>query len=253
MDYQLQARRARLRLIVAGVVVASTAAAGGIALADHTSRHHTSGTAQPTLTSSVLVTSPAPTRTLTPATARMTHLLKPRKIVNGIGVGFEHSGLGAESAAVTYWQDLDILDTSIARRQWTTITSPDSPQTIDDAIKDIRTIREASGLPPTGGTPAGLTFTTVVNAVLGRSLDENGDVVEIWMAYDRFATRPGQPADDNPLTGQQDDLIVKWQDGDWKVTTEPKWTAKRTGPRTYDSHSPWAAQDGWREVEVGDA
>ncbi|NED04631.1 hypothetical protein G3I55_23540, partial [Streptomyces sp. SID6648] len=55
----------------------------------------------------------------TPASAPRIPLLKAKSNANGIGTGFEHSALGATSAAVSYWEDLDLLDDVIARQQWT--------------------------------------------------------------------------------------------------------------------------------------
>ncbi|UQA91042.1 ATP-grasp domain-containing protein [Streptomyces halobius] len=66
----------------------------------------------------------------TPATAPRIPLLKAKSNAEGIGTGFEHSDLGATSAAVSYWEDLDLLDDVIARRQWTAIAAKDSPGTI---------------------------------------------------------------------------------------------------------------------------
>jgi hypothetical protein len=250
VDYRNKARRARLRLIGIGVVVVAAAAAGVTVAVTSMSGggskaapSHDATPSQPAPSAN----GPAGAGEYTPATAPKVHLLKPRSSKGGVGVGFEHSGLGATSAAVTYWQDLDILDDRIARRQWTAITSKDSPHTTDNAVSDVRTLREGSGLPPSGGTPAGLSFTTVVNATLARTLDDTGDVIDVWMTYDRYATVPGKE-DDAPLKDQLTDLIVKWEDGDWKVTEETQYTKKKTGHRAYDPNSKWSFMDGWRGV-----
>lgn len=79
--------------------------------------------------------------------------------------------------------------------------------------------------------PDGITFSTNVKAVLTRSLDKSGDIVVVWMSYDRFATIRGKGADDDPLRDETTNLILKWDGSDWKVTTEAKYTAKVTGPR----------------------
>ena len=49
----------------------------------------------------------------------------------------------AWSGAVSYWQNLNVIDDEIARKQWTAITSKDSPTTIDRRVSDVRKILEA--------------------------------------------------------------------------------------------------------------
>ncbi|MFE5844956.1 hypothetical protein ACFQ7N_25375 [Streptomyces niveus] len=115
----------------------------------------------------------------------------------------------------------------------------------------MRKIREGVGLPPSGGTPDGITFSTNVKAVLANSLDKTGDIVVVWVVYDRFATIRGKGADDDPLRDETTNLIVKWDGSDWKVTTEAKYTAKVKFPHSYDPDSPYAWADGWREVSDG--
>jgi hypothetical protein len=179
----------------------------------------------------------------TPATARPVSLLKPKSNAKGIGTGFEHSGLGAESAAVSYWQDFDLRDEVIAREQWTAVTSEDSPETID---------RGASG---TVGEPLLIAVPrdgkAVVKALLSRSLDDSGDIIAVWMFYDRLVPSGEEGADNKSLKGETTYLIVKWEDGDWKVTEEPQYKAKVRGPRSYHPDSKWAFAAGWRRVAQG--
>lgn len=250
------ALRARLRLsgialagvaaITLGVVTALTLGGGNDkanAGKDIKSRRPSTSSASPAST--------APGKKLTPATSpRKIVLPKPGAVKNGIRVGFPHTANGAEWAAISYWQDLDILDDTIARRQWTQITSKDSPGTVDAKVSDVRKVREGVGLAPSGGTPAGLTFSTVVDAAQATSMDASGDVVEVWMVYDRYATLPADKggADNPPLKGQTTDLIVKWEDGDWKVTEEAQYTKHKHFPVAYAPDSWYAFEDGWREV-----
>ncbi|MFD8385192.1 hypothetical protein ACFV2X_42870 [Streptomyces sp. NPDC059679] len=251
MEYSSKARKARLRLVGISVLAAAVVVGGGVLAvgtfgSSEKKADHTSPTKE--------TTSPSPSRSsshqqkFTPATGPQTPLLKPATTKNGIGVGFEHSSLGAESAAINYWQDLDILDDGITRRQLTAVTSRDSMESIDQGISQVRSTREDLGLPPSGGTPAGITISTVVKASLSRSLDDAGDVVVVWMVYDRYATVADKGADDAPLKDEVTSVIVKWQDGDWKLTEEPKYVKKKRGPSAYDPNSTFAFQDGWREV-----
>jgi hypothetical protein len=249
-----KALHARVRLSVIGVAVVAAVTLGAVAAVNMGSGHgkpDAKGTTTPPTASGATTATPsAPARKLTPETSpRKIVPLKPREVKNGIGVGFPHTAVGAESAAISYWQDLDILDDGIARRQWTQITSKTSPGTVDKHVTDVRKVREGVGLPPSGGTPAGLSFTTVVKAALMRSRDDSGDVIEVWMFYDRYATLPAAKAADNaPLTDQEDDLILTWEDGDWRVTEAPQYVDHKYGPVAYDPHSTFAFDDGWREV-----
>ncbi|WP_371801577.1 hypothetical protein OHA38_43455 (plasmid) [Streptomyces sp. NBC_01732] len=251
--FKSKARKARVRLVVMSVAVLAAVSLGaavaiaGLGGSSDSADPAASKKNKPTPSGSASSADPSATK-FTPATAPAVHLLKPGTNENGIGTGFEHSGLGAVSAAVTYWEDLDILDDVIARKQLTAITSKDSPDSVTRGVSDIRKVREGAGLPPSGGTPDGLSFDTAVKATLVRSLDRTGDVVQVWMVYDRFATSPDKTGDDNPLKDEVVDLIVKWEDGDWKVTEEPRYTSKKTGPRAYDPDSKWAFMDGWRQV-----
>ncbi|TVL90656.1 hypothetical protein CD790_21335 [Streptomyces sp. SAJ15] len=165
-----------------------------------------------------------------------------------MGTGFEHSSWGGESAAITYAQDLDIIDDITARKQLEAITSRDSRPSIDRRVSDVRALREAAGLSPSGGAPDGVTFTTVVKAARATSLDDKGDLLEVWMVLDRYATTRGKGGDDDPLKDQLDCFIVKWEDGDWKLVDESRYVSPESAPGAYDRNSTASYDDGWREV-----
>lgn len=254
-DFGKKARKARLRLVLAGAVAVATLAAGGVLgvmtlNADDKDLKEPDAKASPS-TSSGSASAPPPVKEFTPASAPSIPLLKPKSSDGGIGTGFEHSSLGATSAAVSYWEDLDLLDDAIARQQWTAIAAKDSPGTIDQGVSEVRKVREGVGLPPSGGTPDGITFSTSVKAALARSLDANGDVINVWMAFDRYATIRDKGADENPLKDEVTNLVLKWEGTDWKVTTDPRYTAKVKGPHAYDPASKYAWADGWRVVTDG--
>ncbi|WP_327727843.1 hypothetical protein OG250_13390 [Streptomyces sp. NBC_00487] len=246
-------RKARLRLLGIGVAAGAVLTAGGVfavtSLGDGSTERGTEAKPSPSVSSTT--ESPRKVKEYTPATAPRLSLLKPKSNADGIGTGFEYSSFGATSAAVSYWEGLDLLDDVIAHKQWTAIAAKDSPETIDQGVSEVRKLREGVGLPPSGGTPDGITFSTNVKAVLTRSLDKSGDIVVVWMSYDRFATIRGKGADDDPLRDETTNLILKWDGSDWKVTTEAKYTAKVTGPRSYAPDSKWAFAAGWRQVSGG--
>jgi hypothetical protein len=252
-DLDSKARRARLRLALIGVAVVGTLAAGGVlgVMTLNANDKDVKPEAKASPSTSGSATTPPPNRERTPAEASPITLLKPKSNTDGIGTGFPHTALGATSAAITYWEDLDLLDDVIAQKQWTAIAAKDSPETIDEGVSEVRKVREGVGLPPSGGTPDGITFSTNVRASLIRSLDTSGDVVVVWMFYDRYATIRDRGADDNPLKDETTNLILKWDSGDWKVTTDPQYTAKVKGPHAYDPASTYAWADGWRVVADG--
>ncbi|WP_432138601.1 hypothetical protein [Streptomyces sp. bgisy154] len=252
--YASKARRARLRLAGIGAATVVALVVGGVvaltAFDDHSQPSQSD--AKPSRSPSAGPSASSSSgKQFTPATAARIPLLRPAKSANGIGTGFEHSSLGATSAAVSYWEDLDLLDDVIARKQWTAIAAEDYPQTVDEGVSEVRKVREGVGLPPSGGTPDGVTFSTNVKAALTRSLDSSGDVVVVWMVYDRFAAIRGKGADESPLRDEVTYLVLKWQADDWKVTTDPSYAKKLTGPHAYDPDSPYAFMDGWREVADG--
>ncbi|MGW0493505.1 hypothetical protein [Streptomyces olivaceus] len=251
--YESRARKARLKLAGVGVGVGVVLAVGGalvVTLWGDDDGVHGSPDLKPSPSASSTA-SPgfSAVREFTPATAPPIPLLKPATNSGGsIGTGFEHSNLGAVSAGVSYWEDLDLLDDVLARKQWKAIAAADSPETVDQGVSEVRKVREGVGLPPSGGTPDGITFSTSVKAALGRSLDKTGNVVVVWLSYDRFATIRDKGADDNPLRDETTSLVLKWESGDWKVTTDPQWTAKVKGPHAYAPDSKYAWLDGWRQV-----
>ena len=212
MDYRSKARRARLRLVVLGTAVAALLAGGGVlALSSAGDNPSPSPRAKPSpdRTGS---SSPAPGgKKYTPATAPRVPVLKPRSSKNGIGTGFPHTAKGARSAAVSYWQDLSVIDDQAAERQLRTIAASPSDPAVSNGVSRVRKLREGVGLPPSGGPPNEMTFTTNVKAVLSWSLDGKGEVVQVWMVFDRYATSTEKSIDSNPLKNETDNLIVTWK------------------------------------------
>ncbi|MER6256266.1 hypothetical protein ABT224_33445 [Streptomyces sp. NPDC001584] len=254
-DFQRQARRARLRLAGIGFVVLAAVAGGTVAFINMSGSggsQAASGDAKSTISPSANIPSaPAPGAELTPATAPKIRLLKPTTTTEGIGRGFEHSAMGARSAAVSYWQDLNIIDDAIARQQWQAITSKDSPDTLDRRVSEVRKVREGAGLPPSGPVPDGVSFSTTVQAMQALGLEESGDVVQVWLNYDVYAVLREKGGDQSPKKGETTVLILKWENGDWRVTDEPRYKSKLKGPQPYHPDSKPAYRDGWREISHG--
>ncbi|MDQ8706836.1 hypothetical protein RCO28_30845 [Streptomyces sp. LHD-70] len=185
---------------------------------------------------------------MTPSKAKKLVLKAGTKQKGGASRGFPYTANGGISAVVYFWEEYAFLDDSAAREQLKAVTSHDSTGYIEEQISEVRKLREYAGLPPSGGAPAGITFTTNVNAVRATSLDDTGAVMQIWLAYDQYATKADGGADQDPLKGEEVDFIVKWQDGDWKITNEPQYVKQRSFPVAYHPASPYASRDGWQRV-----
>ncbi|MFG2384603.1 hypothetical protein [Streptomyces avermitilis] len=242
-----KARKHQLRLLAIGVVAGAALTVGGILAFTSIigGNTQTQTDAKPTPSSGGDKSSepPGQGQEYTPVTARPVSLFKPRSSAKGIGTGFEHSSLGAESAAVSYWQDFDLGDEAIAREQWTEVTSEDSPETIDRGVSGTVGEPLLIAVPKDGKA--------VVKALLSRSLDDSGKVIAVWMYYDRLVPNGEESADNKSLKGETTYLIVKWENGDWKVTEEPQYKTKVSGPPSYHPDSKAAFAAGWRRIAHG--
>ncbi|MFI9332935.1 hypothetical protein ACIGZJ_36045 [Kitasatospora sp. NPDC052868] len=246
-----KARRAQLRLAAVGLVTAAAVAGGTVFLMHGFSDDHPAAPPAPTATATLPSTGPTPSKppsTMTPEKGKPVKLNKPTGQRDGASIGFPRNGYGPLSAAVYHLEELSMLDDSMVRRQLTAITAKGSEDSIDTAVSDVRKLREQLGLPPSGGTPAGLTITTNVDAAQAWALTDDGSVVQVSMHYSRTATLPKGGPDDSPLKNQMADVIVKWEDGDWKITTEPQYVAKKTTPLPYKPDSTASWKDGWQMV-----
>ncbi|MDP5317398.1 hypothetical protein [Streptomyces poriferorum] len=260
MNSDRKARKAKLTLAALGVLVAAALVGGGLVAYSMVGPNESNATGDKAPSSPAKPSSTAPTAgsgaAMTPEKAKKVPLSVPTGQANGVSTGFPHSPGGAISAAVYFWEEYAWLDDQKARQQLEAVVSPDATGYVDEQISEIRKIREGVDLPTSGGTPAGLTITTTVQAVRVRSLKSDdlprGDVVHVWMSFDRYATTPKKATDDDPIKGDTADLIVKWQDGAWKLTNEPQYWAQRTFPVAYAPDSPFAWNDLWLQVRHED-
>ncbi|WP_405805625.1 hypothetical protein OG729_10085 [Streptomyces sp. NBC_00210] len=257
-----KARRAQLTLIGLGTLIGAALVGGGITAFLALGGDDTPESTSPKPSASA---KPSPSassgkglwnRNMTPAKGQKIKLKVPTGQKGGASTGFPHTAFGSISAAVYYHEEYAWLDDQKARQQLEVITSPDATGYIDEQISEVRKLREGAGLPPSGGTPAGLTVTTTVEAVRAKSIlapgVKRGDVVQVWLSFDRYATGPDGGPDKDPIKGDTTDYILKWQDGAWKITNEPVYWKKRTFPVAYDPDSPYAWQDGWWQVRHAD-
>ncbi|CAM5414227.1 hypothetical protein [Streptomyces griseomycini] len=245
-------RKARLTLAGLGILTVGVLVGGGVTAAMVLGDDSSGGRPSPKPTATPSNPSSSQQSEMTPDKARKLELQVPTGQKDGLSTGFSDGPVGAISTAVYFWEEYAFLDDQKARQQLEAIVSPDADGYVDEQISEVRKLRENTGLPPSGGTPAGVTFSTTVNAVRPTSLDKTGKVVQIWINYDRYATNTDGSPDDEPLKDQTIDLILKQQDGTWKLTNEPEYRKKRSFARAYfpDSHVSW--QDGWRQVRHAD-
>jgi hypothetical protein len=247
-------RKARLTLAALGVLVVGALVGGGVTAATMLGGDDSkSGKASPTPTTAKPSSSGGQQAAMTPDKARKLVLDKPTGQKDGLSTGFSKGPVGAISTAVYFWEEFAFLDDQKARQQLDAIVSPDADGYTDEQISEVRKLREQVGLPPSGGTPAGITFDTTVNAVRATSLTgTGGKVVQVWINYDRYATKADGSPDDSPLKDQDTDLLLKWQNNAWKITNEPQYWKKRSFPRAYFPNSNVSWSDGWQQVRHAD-
>jgi hypothetical protein len=249
-------RRARLMLAGFGVLAAGGLIGAGVMTATYLGGEDDG---KPAARTTVAPTRSAPRAshdprqdTMTPEQAPKLKLEVPTGQRDGLSTGFSNGPVGAISKAVYFWEEYAFLDDHKARQQLEAITSPDAEGYVDKMISEVRSVREGAGLPPSGGVPSGITFSASVNAVRATSMDTTGLVMQIWMNYDLYATLPDGRPSGEPYKDQDKDLILKLQDGSWKLTNEAKYWKKRNFPVAYfpDSNVSW--KDNWQQVRHAD-
>ncbi|MFD4145278.1 hypothetical protein [Streptomyces goshikiensis] len=250
----LKARRARLILAAIVIAVAALLVAGGFTAAT-LMRDDPKGKSQAEASPSASALAPASSGAssvgpMTPEKGKKIVLSPRTGQKDGVSTGFPASPVGGISAAVYFWEEYAWLDDEKARQQLTAVASKDAPAYVDKRVSEIRTMREALGLPPSGGVPADVSFSTAVHAARAKTLNAPGlpvgHVMQVWLSYDRFASGPKGGRDENPLRGDMVDFIVKWQDGAWKFTDE--FDSLGDFPIAYEPTSRFAWTDGWAQV-----
>ncbi|MFD7628055.1 hypothetical protein ACFV7Q_18805 [Streptomyces sp. NPDC059851] len=249
----LNARRARFILAGGAVAVAGLLVAGGFTAATLMNGGDAKG--EPRASASPSAGAPdtaSDTRDelMTPQKGKKLHLKKPTGQKDGLSTGFGSSPVGGISAVVYFWEEYAWLDDEKARQQLNAFVAKDRPGYVDQKISEIRKTREAIGLAPSGGIPADINFTTSVTAARVKTLKPPGlpvgDVMQVWLSYDRFATGPKGGRDENPLRGETQSFVIKVEGDSWKLTDE--FDSLGDFPLAYEPNSPYAWSDGWAQV-----
>jgi hypothetical protein len=188
-----------------------------------------------TATTAAAPAAPSPTVAATPGTAAAapaeaaaTTRVGPRRVENGVGVGYAHTQQGAVAAAANYTRALSsnlILDTASRRAAIATLAAPEArarmQKTFDQAMASVRKGFGVSGAAADGaqvlmrGTPVGWRVDRYGN---------DAATVAIWVTS--VAGSLGGTEGPAPIREGWGTTTVqlRWVDGDWKqvdsVTTD---------------------------------
>ena len=132
---------------------------GGLVVGRATMTGDQTGGAAPATTAAAVAPAPAPTTAASPGTAAAPRAeaapatgVGPRRVANGVGVGYAHTQQGAVAAAANYTRTLSstlILDTARRRAAIDTLAAPEAKarlqKTFDQAVASIRAGLGVSG------------------------------------------------------------------------------------------------------------
>jgi len=200
---------------------------GGLAVGRATmTGGRTGGAAAPATTGAAAAAAPAPTTAATPGTAAARAAaapatgVGPRRVTNGVGVGYAHSQQGAVAAAANYTRALSsaiILDTARRRAAIDTLAAPEAKarlqKSFDQAVASIR-----AGLGVSGAAGDGAQVLLRATPV-GWRVERYGDGtarVAIWMTS--VGGSVGGNGGSAPVREGWGTTTVtlRWVGGDWK-------------------------------------
>jgi hypothetical protein len=199
---------------------------GGLVVGRATMTRDPAVTAAPATTAAA-ATPPAPTAAATPDSTAATRAepaagagVGPRRVANGVGVGYAHSQQGAVAAAANYAKVLSsalILDTAQRRAAIDTLAAPEArarqQKTFDQAVASLR-----AGLGVTG--PAADRAQVLLRATpVGWRVEQYGKGsarVAIWVTS-VGGSLGGQSGTVPVREGWGTTTVsLRWVDGDWK-------------------------------------
>lgn len=205
------------------------------------------GVASPSASGSVAPSAvPAPSVSPVDPDAAPLGLVHGARMVDGVGLGYPHSLVGAVSAAVEFYTQLGCnLDADRGKTLGSLIavsTWWDAPQVFAQAALAAR---KQFGLPVTGPVPQGAS--TVLDPVEFQTRNASADRVEVVLLAYLTVTTPAQ--------GVQNRLgvfpiLIAWDRSDWRWTNQHQPTDITTNYQALSAQpgSPQAAALGWREL-----
>jgi hypothetical protein len=204
--------------------------AGGLVVgrATMTGNEPAGGAATATTTAPAATAAPSPAAAATPGTAAATaqtaaaSRVGPRRVENGVGVGYARSQQGAVAAAANYTRVLSsdlILDEARRRAAVETLAAPEArarlQRTLDQAVESLRQGLGVAGAAGAGGEAQVLLRATPV----GWRMTQYGDgaaTVAIWV----MGMGGSIGGADGPVPIREGwgttTVRLRWVDGDWK-------------------------------------
>lgn len=208
--------------LLAMVLLAVVLFLGGLAVGRASMTRDRAGGAAPATTAAAATATPAPTVAATPGTAAAATATKgvgPRRIENGVKVGYAHSREGAIAAAANYTTALSsdlILDPARRKAAIDTLAAPEAKarlqKTFDQAVASLR-----SGLGVTGATEDAQVLLRATP--VGWRVEEYSDraaTVAIWVT----SVGGSIGGTDGPVPIREGwgttTVELRWAGGDWK-------------------------------------
>jgi hypothetical protein len=138
-------------------------------------------------------------------------VVRGRRVINGVELGFPHSTIGAISAAADVESEVFTLDPGHAAAVMRLRADSSYPTAPQDAAQGAESLRKGLGAPPAGAVPAGYSahFRAVEYQVRNVTTDE---VMVILLCEATFA-QPGVG-----LHGRIGvfPFLMRWEHDDWK-------------------------------------
>jgi hypothetical protein len=206
------------------------------------------GTASSSVSQSIAASaSPVPSVSPVGQDAAPLGVVHGARMVDGVGLGYPHTLVGAVSAAVEFYTQLGCnldpdrgktLGSLIAVSAWR-----DAPQVFAQAALAAR---KQFGLPVTGPVPQGAS--TVLDPVEFQTRNATSDRVEVVLLAYLTVTTPAQGVENRLGVFP---ILIAWERGDWRWTNQRQPSDVSTDYQALSAQpgSPQAAALGWRELD----
>lgn len=160
--------------------------------------------------------------------------------VDGVGIKFPHSTVGAVSAAVEYWSQIgSTFDPKHAVAVGEALVDPEMGATEDDFAKAAANNRKFAGLPADGGVPEG---DSIVLAPVAYQLREEvtDEMTVLLLGYYTYTPAGGEAKEQIGVYPSR----ARWDGDDWKLSqVDEDYSDLIVTPG-----SEKARAKGWREI-----